>query len=100
MKFAYVNAKRTMKGAVIISFFFNARGGHLEKSTLGMYQSLLVQLLEKIPELQNLFDFLGSSVAHKNDFHRWDIETLKDLFRRAIESLGRRELICFIDALD
>src|SRR5438270_13458919 len=40
MKFAFAHAKKTMKDGIIISFFFNARGEHLEKSTEGMYRSL------------------------------------------------------------
>jgi ankyrin repeat protein len=98
MKFAYANAKKAMRDTVVISFFFNARGEHLEKSTLGMYRSLLFQLLEKFPELQNLFDLLGSRAP--NDFNQWDIETVKNLFRSAVENLGQHSLTCFIDALD
>lgn len=41
MKFAYADAKAKMTGLTAISFFFNARGEHLEKSTRGMYRSLL-----------------------------------------------------------
>ncbi|KAE8346867.1 hypothetical protein BDV24DRAFT_147041 [Aspergillus arachidicola] len=55
MKFALDNARRVLKGKnnIIIAFFFNARGDKLEKSTLGMYRSLLLQLLERLPELQD-----------------------------------------------
>lgn len=42
MKFAYTHAMNIMKDTIIISFFFNVRGKHLEKSILGMYYSLLV----------------------------------------------------------
>jgi ankyrin repeat protein len=100
MKFAYANAKETMTDTIIISFFFNARGELLEKSALGMYRSLLVQLLEKVPELQNLFYFLGLTAPNNGDFHRWNIEMVKDIFGRAIKNLGNRCLTCFIDALD
>jgi ankyrin repeat protein len=100
MKFAYANAKETMTDTIIISFFFNARGELLEKSTFGMYRSLLVQLLEKVPELQSLFDFLGSTAPNNGDLHRWNIEMVKDIFGRAINNLGSRCLTCFIDALD
>ncbi|KAJ9136895.1 Ankyrin repeat domain-containing protein 50 [Pleurostoma richardsiae] len=52
MKFATANAHKAMKGIrTVISFFFNARGRDLEKSTLGMYRSILLQLLEQFPEL-------------------------------------------------
>jgi hypothetical protein len=35
MKFLFSEAKRTMKGALVLSFFFNARGEGFEKSTAG-----------------------------------------------------------------
>ncbi|KAJ9668958.1 hypothetical protein H2201_000784 [Coniosporium apollinis] len=100
MKFAYANAKKTMTDTIIISFFFNARGEHLEKSVEGMYRSLLFQLLEKLPDLQIVFDSLESMVPNRGDVYRWDIEQLKNLFGSAIEKIGRRNLTCFIDALD
>jgi len=95
MKYAYANAKTTMTNT-IISFFFNARGEDLEKSALGMYRSLLFQLLEKIPELQSLLDVL----SYEYDSDRWDIETIKEIFGTAVQNLGQRCLTCFIDALD
>jgi ankyrin repeat protein len=100
MKFAYANAKKTMTDTIIISFFFNARGERLEKSAEGMYRSLLFQLLEKLPELQIVFDSLESTAPNGGDSHRWDIEKVKNLFGSAIEKIGRSRLTCFIDALD
>jgi hypothetical protein len=98
MKFAHTNAKRAMRDTIVISFFFNARGEHLEKSTLGMYRYLLFQLLEKLPDLPDLFNLLG--LRAPDEFNQWDIEILKNLFRAAVESLAQRSLTCFIDALD
>jgi len=46
IKFALANARETVKDRRVILFFFNARGEDLEKSTIGTYQSLLLQLLE------------------------------------------------------
>ena len=37
MKFALINARKTMKDRIVISFFFNARGEYIEKSTVGIY---------------------------------------------------------------
>ncbi|PNP50068.1 hypothetical protein FNYG_15983 [Fusarium nygamai] len=58
MKFIYTKMKRTdaPARALTISFFFNARGGSLEKSVSGMYRSLLLQLLEGFPDLQLVLD--------------------------------------------
>lgn len=43
---------------IIISAFFHARGETLEKSVEGMYQSLLLRLLERAPHLQKALDCL------------------------------------------
>ncbi|KAK1658814.1 ankyrin repeat-containing domain protein [Colletotrichum godetiae] len=97
MKFAFTRARR--RAASIgpsISFFFNARGEGLEKSTLGMYRSLLHQLLEKIPDLQFLLD----TDDDQQETAVWDLEKTKTLFRSAVRELGKRQLTCFIDALD
>ena len=100
MKFAHAHARKTMKDKIITPFFFNARGEDLEKSTAGMYRSLLLQLLERTPELQCVFDSLGLAAMSSSGSHQWSVETLKELFEQAIQLLGGRSLICFIDALD
>ena len=63
MKFALAVARKTMKDMIIISFFFNARGEELEKSTIGAYRSLLLQLVERLPALQCVFDLLGLLIS-------------------------------------
>lgn len=100
MKFALTSAKKMTNDDIIISFFFNARGVELEKSTLGMYRSLLLQLLKKVPEVQKVFDSLPYLTSTDFAFYKWDVDKVKELFRQAIEQLGERSLICFIDALD
>jgi hypothetical protein len=97
MKFALLNARKTMKDKIIISFFFNARGDDLEKSTIGMYRSLLLQLLERLPVLQCVFDSLG---LVGSGYHQWSVEALKALFEQAVQRLGPSSIVCFIDALD
>ncbi|KAI1747462.1 hypothetical protein F4782DRAFT_543516 [Xylaria castorea] len=72
----------------VVSFFFNARGGDLEKSVEGMYRSLLHQLLEKVPDLQLLDHPHLRHLASSSRFE-W-----------TVVGLGQQELICFVDALD
>ncbi|KAH0536252.1 hypothetical protein FGG08_006859 [Glutinoglossum americanum] len=100
MKFALSNARETMKDRIVISFFFNARGEDLEKSTLGAYRSLLLQLLEQLPALQCVFNLLGLSTSSISTCHQWSIESLEMLLEQAIQSLGESSVLCFIDALD
>ncbi|KAI9658357.1 MAG: hypothetical protein M1821_002490 [Bathelium mastoideum] len=100
MKFACLSSKKTMKDAIVISFFFNARGGELEKTVRGMYRSLLFQLLDKARELQHVFDQLGPIESGEDISPQWSAGRVKDLFEQAVENLGQRHLVCFIDALD
>ncbi|KAH7010585.1 uncharacterized protein B0I36DRAFT_300281 [Microdochium trichocladiopsis] len=82
------------------SFFFNARGEHLEQSTLGVYRSLLWQLLQHAKDLQRVldeFDFNAWRVIKRSG---WQNEALKKTIERAIDYLGDRDLSVFIDALD
>ncbi|RKK21198.1 hypothetical protein BFJ67_g17408, partial [Fusarium oxysporum f. sp. cepae] len=100
MKFIYTRMKKTdikMK-ALTISYFFNARGGLLEKSVSGMYRSLLLQLLEGFPDLQLILD--DPDLIPRNQVTSPPLNILKDLFRSAISSLDKRALTCVVDALD
>jgi hypothetical protein len=76
--------------AISLYFYFNARGEQLEKSFLGMYRSLLVQLVDSIPRLAHRLDDLDT---------RFDLPQLQEVLTSAILSLGRQALL-FIDALD
>ncbi|KAI1325597.1 hypothetical protein F5Y16DRAFT_257717 [Xylariaceae sp. FL0255] len=78
---------------IVLSFFFNARGHSLEKMTLGLYRTLLLQLLEKCPTVQPVLDELRIE-------HQWTVESLKYILQKAIQHLGDTPLTCLIDALD
>ncbi|KAI9369184.1 hypothetical protein BJX61DRAFT_545836 [Aspergillus egyptiacus] len=100
MKFAYDRMKRKAqsKNTVTASFFFNARGEHLEKSIVGMYRSLLLQLLEGYPDLQTVLD--DSELVPRNFNGCPPLNSLKGLFYNSVSALGQREFTCFVDALD
>ena len=101
MKFLFWEARRTMKDSIVMSFFFNARGGDLEKSTPGLYRSLLLQLLEKAPETHNILDFYGTFGFNAiKETDGWPNEMLREAFTRATQKLGEKRLVCYIDALD
>ncbi|KAK7973104.1 hypothetical protein PG988_007238 [Apiospora saccharicola] len=97
MKFLFANARRTMKDKILISFFFNARGHALERSTTGLYRSLLLQLLEQKPSLQEV---LGFDSLRNRGTSGWSLELLKSLFEQAVQSLAGIPVVCFVDALD
>ncbi|KAL7801059.1 Pfs, NB-ARC and ankyrin domain protein [Trichoderma afarasin] len=98
MKFALGSAQKTMKDHIIIYFFFNARGVDLEKSTIGMYRSLLLQLLEKLPALQRNLKFPKILISGKECY--WSEDILTNLLAQAIQNFKGSRIICFIDALD
>jgi ankyrin repeat protein len=100
MKFALASARKTMKDKVVIAYFFNARGEHLEKSTVGTYRSLLVQLLEQIPKLHDVLESYALSAQSIGADHQWSDEALQTLLEQAIQNLGGSHVVCFIDALD
>ena len=100
MKSFLANTKRLMKDKVVISFFFNARGEDLEKSTLGAYQSLLLQLLERLPTLESVFEAVDLSVRANDATYNWSVDSLKTLLEEAILRLGETPVVCLIDALD
>ncbi|RYP13683.1 hypothetical protein DL765_006765 [Monosporascus sp. GIB2] len=99
MKSTFADTRKKMKDRIAISFFFNARGDDLEKSTIGMYRSILLQLLERLPALQGVFDSLGLATWN-GGYPQWSVESLKTLFEQAVQGLGNSSLMCFIDALD
>ena len=106
MKFAYLKRRtvtnRRRKTDFTASFFFNARGELLERSVLGMYRSLLLQVLEAYPDLQHVLDDPDLSSDDQNISQ--NLVILKDLFSAAVLALcdqgTQRSLTLFIDALD
>ena len=85
-----------------ISFFFNARGHEIEKSTLAMYRSLILQLFDHFPKLRSTMDALPPpNLSGAGEFQgEWHLETLRNIFQSALKDLGGRRLVCFVDALD
>ncbi|KAK0790679.1 hypothetical protein LTR59_009173 [Friedmanniomyces endolithicus] len=101
MKFAHSHAvKSRVEEETVLSFFFNARGNDLEKTTLGMYRSLLFQLLKGVPGLQIVLDAVDANTTTGTDSSQWMLNTLQNLLSIATRRLGQGQLRLFIDALD
>lgn len=84
----------------VISFFFNARGVALEQCTEGMYRSLLYQALTSFHDLKQVLDQFGQEGQYEELSMSWTLDMLRRLFQQMVVGLGKRRLICFIDALD
>jgi hypothetical protein len=106
MKFLYQGLDRQLRNAkakdkLVISFFFNARGNEFEKSTLGLYRSLLFNLFKDEPDLQEALDHCHRGY-HNILESGWQLQMLKEVFEESITLLQARgkRLYCFVDALD
>ncbi|KAF5497543.1 Vegetative incompatibility protein HET-E-1 [Colletotrichum siamense] len=99
IKFISTNHRRKMQQNTLITFFFNARGEQLEKSTTGMYRSLLFQLIDGFPQLRTILNFQALKIS-SNGPREWILESLQDLFEEAVLNLENLSVTCFIDALD
>lgn len=100
MKFVYTHARKTWglsPDAAVVAFFFNARGVELEKSTVGLYRSLLFQIMTTFPDLNYLLELQSEG---QGEIVNWALPVLQNVFQDVIENLGQRQLTCFIDALD
>jgi hypothetical protein len=98
MKAALRHARTATDPDRLVSFFFNARGQELEKSTEGMYRSLLHQVVLEVDTLPDLVEPAMIASFQKTG---WPLELLKDLFREAsLWFSDKGGLTCYIDALD
>ncbi|KLU88417.1 hypothetical protein MAPG_07402 [Magnaporthiopsis poae ATCC 64411] len=102
MKYLLERAKNGLRANRVVSFFFNARGDDLEKSTAGMYRHLLYQILQKATDDDALAiqkRFIEESDLEDATAPRWTVDLLEDLFRAAV-LVPRHRVTCFVDALD
>jgi hypothetical protein len=86
----HITQRLQQSRAIGLYFYFNARGGQLEKSFLGLYRSLLVQLVQLVPKVAHELDALNT---------HFDLPQLQRILTSAILSLDRQVWL-FIDALD
>jgi ankyrin repeat protein len=103
MKLLFENTMSSTKHdptRITISFFFLARGAAEEKSTIGLYRSLLYQLFEKDEDLKESLEWMTSNGAKGLGQNGWSEAALKQTLSQVVERLGERCLTIFVDALD
>lgn len=91
---------------IVLTFFFNAYGvGQLQKSAMGMYRSLLYQLMEKsshaLAKFRRLYERRKLAEAQGDDgflFHRNELS--KFLTSTLESAVMRTKVTIFIDAID
>ena len=97
--------QETRDCALILSFFFHGRGDELQRTPLGLWRSLLHQLLRQAPgTLRNLVSEFETKCKHYGnpgeDWH-WHEGELRDLFKSSLPRvLETHPVRLFIDALD
>lgn len=84
-----------------LSFFFHGRGAELQKTPLGIFRSLLHQLLRLVPEyclaLLEVFQKKQSDGKHW-EWHLLEVQRLFDSVLQVV--LTHRPVMLFVDALD
>jgi len=98
MKHILLHCEEKFKDHNIAFYFFNARGGPLEKSPLGMLRSLMAQLLDRDPFMQQQFipHFL---MKIRLGERVWETGELKDFLLREYTK-HQCKYTLLLDALD
>ncbi|KAH7215363.1 hypothetical protein DER44DRAFT_158228 [Fusarium oxysporum] len=100
-----ITIPNTGKGALTLSFFFHGRGTELQKTPLGLFQSLLHQLLRQVPEaltdLMDVFQQRCKTVGKPGEKWLWHPRELPRLFESSLPKVLRTHPVwLFVDALD
>lgn len=104
LKYA-LDKHETGDSALVLSFFFHGRGDELQRTPLGLWRSLLHQVLRQAPgALQDLVDVFETKCKQNGkpgkDWH-WHEEELWPFFKSSLSKvLKSRPVWLFIDALD
>ena len=107
LKYALQNIAQIEPAArvLLISFFFHGRGTELQKTPLGLFRSILHQLLEKAPGLlSNLVQHFKNKRNTKGtpgEDWDWHLAELEDIIKASLPKvLGKYSIRIFVDALD
>lgn len=102
-------ARQTWPDQIVLSYFFNARSPHLlEKSSLGLYRSLVWHLTKLLPTCLTIFvDQFRSKIRHKEidgrkltEIEVWKENELQNFLVTVVRDLSPPPITIFIDALD
>ena len=101
----YALQKVSCSEDAVASFFFYGRGSDLQKSSYGLFRSLLHQLLDQIPEMMSEFILLykkkRDTKQKSGSDCEWYERELRDFLEKWILSTSReRPIQVYVDALD
>jgi ankyrin repeat protein len=104
MKYALRETKKQqVPDYTVASFFFHGRGASMQRTALGLFRSLLHQILTQIrpllSEFQSMFQEKLEARGKPEKDWNWHEKELQDFFKSNVAEKGYRIRI-FIDALD
>jgi len=99
MKHLLKRAKVEKQNAIVVSFFFDARGSLLERTPLGLFRSFLGELFDQAPGLIDHFLPVYRKMIQRGE-GEWRQQELKEWFQQLLKSLIVDTLYVFVDALD
>ena len=90
---------------LVLSFFFHGRGNELQRTPLGLFRSLLHQILSHVPDaLLNLvanFRNWHDNIRKDGQEYEWHLSELQRFFKSSLPKvLKSRPIWLFVDALD
>lgn len=93
-------AERAWQTQIIISYFFNAHSHQLARSSLGLYRSLLYQLVSTYEEIRTFFLAKFSLKERDTKIVGWSEAEYEQFFIEIVTISYLPSLNIFIDALD
>ncbi|KAK0506886.1 hypothetical protein JMJ35_010586 [Cladonia borealis] len=102
---AYAVRQPPQSNDIVASFFFSARGAPIQQTSLGMFRSLLHQLLEKSPEMLSKFSLMyqkkRDTKLGSGQILEWHERELRDFLDSYTTILPEAHPIrIYVDALD
>lgn len=94
------SSKSSLDRPLLLSFFFNARGSELERTTAGLYRALIIKIIRACPtsdRLDAVLRGLNSSLLRRL---KTDQVALQRLLASLLCKVYQRNIVLVIDALD
>lgn len=86
---------------LVLSFFFHRRGHELQWTRLGMYRSLLFQLISKVPSTGAIYRRWAQETSHDLSLVQMSAHALREVFIDALLVVSPSARVrIFLDALD
>ena len=104
MKHTIRNVRKD-KTIVFASYFFHGRGASIQHNKLGLFRSLLHQIMMQVPDICNkvtyIFDRKCQTLGEYKKYWEWNENELQDLFvTHVLETVKKYQIRICVDALD